>query len=320
MLNGVLSALGAGALWGMVFIAPYLLPDWAPVELMMGRYGAYGAIALLMLGSGLPGILRRLGRSDAWALLRHALSGNVVYYLMLASAVQLAGVAPTSLIIGLLPVTVTLAGARDHGALPLARLAWPLLLAGTGIACIQADVFSHADALDRPASQLVLGSLCAVLALACWTWYAVDNARYLKRNPQVSSSVWSGLYGLSSGVLALVVGGVLLLAGLGPAPAPAAAAARNAGLFWLVNSALALGASVIGNHLWNNASRRLPVTLSGQLILFETLFALLYGYLLQGRWPRLLEWLAMGLLAGGVLLAVRRHGPQVSKAAQGDPA
>ena len=307
MLNGVLCALGAGALWGMVFVTPWLLSDWSPVELMMGRYSAYALIALMILGRRLPAVLRQLTGSDAWALLRHALSGNVLYYVMLGHAVQLAGVAPTSLIIGLLPVTVTLAGAREHGALPLRRLAWPLLLAGAGIACIQADGLLHAEAVQRSGHALAWGSLCAAMALGCWTWYAVDNARYLKRHPHVSSSVWSSLYGLSSGLLALPVGGLLVLAGLGGGTAELAQGERHLGLFWLVNAGLALGASVIGNHLWNNASRRLPVTLSGQLILFETLFALLYGYLLQGRWPRPLEWTAIALLGAGVMWAVHRH-------------
>ncbi|MFP5392160.1 MAG: EamA/RhaT family transporter, partial [Gammaproteobacteria bacterium] len=68
-----------------------------------------------------------------------------------------------------------------------------------------------------------------------------------------------------------------------------------------------LCASVIGNQLWNMASRRIPVTLSGQLILFETLFALLYGFLFAQRWPRPLETAALVLLMGGVAWAVRAH-------------
>ncbi|MEG1117846.1 MAG: EamA/RhaT family transporter, partial [Janthinobacterium sp.] len=50
-----------------------------------------------------------------------------------------------------------------------------------------------------------------------------------------------------------------------------------------------------------------PVTLSGQLILSETLFALLYGFVYAQRMPRPLEWAAMLLLTAGVLWSVRRH-------------
>ena len=89
--------------------------------------------------------------------------------------------------------------------------------------------------------------------------------------------------------------------------AGALASGRDWTLFWTVNGLLALGASVIGNHLWNVASRKVPLTLSGQLILFETLFALLYGFVYKQQPPRGLEVAAMVLLAVGVLWSVRIH-------------
>jgi hypothetical protein len=62
---------------------------------------------------------------------------------------------------------------------------------------------------------------------------------------------------------------------------------------------VALGASVIGNGLWNAASRLLPLSLSGQLIVFETLFALIYGFLHDARWPLPLEAAAIVLMLAG---------------------
>ena len=82
---------------------------------------------------------------------------------------------------------------------------------------------------------------------------------------------------------------------------------RDWTLFWICNGLLALGASVIGNHFWNVASRRVPVTLTGQLILFETLFALLYGFIHRGFGPRALELAAISLLILGVTWSVRLH-------------
>lgn len=296
----------AGALWGMVFIVPELLPNFSPVELAVGRYTAYGAISLGLMLPGLRRLLPRLAPSDYLALLRQALSGNLVYYMLLALGVKLAGVAPTSLIIGLIPVAVTLLGRRDHGAVPLRRLAAPLLVIGVAIACINIDAFGHAQAGGAPLSSTVLGLACAVGALACWTWYALDNARYLKRNPQFSGGQWSSLYGLASGLVALPIGALAMLlaqAGFTESPAPG----RDWLLFWLYNGMLALGASVIGNQLWNIASRRLPVTLTGQLILFETVSAMLYGFAWRGQGPRTLELAAIVLLVLGVTWSVRLH-------------
>jgi len=70
---------------------------------------------------------------------------------------------------------------------------------------------------------------------------------------------------------------------------------------------VALGASVIGAALWNMASRRLPITLSGQLIVSETVFALCYGFVHAQRWPRILEWAAIVMLIAGVCWAVKKH-------------
>jgi len=53
--------------------------------------------------------------------------------------------------------------------------------------------------------------------------------------------------------------------------------AREWAWFVGISASLALLALIIGNAFWNRASRLLPLTMVGQMILFETLFALLYG-------------------------------------------
>lgn len=308
MWNGVLCGLLAGALWGMVFIVPEILAAFTPLEMALGRYAAYGAIALGLMAPRLSSLLARLDRGDYAALVRHALAGNIVYYMLLALGVKLAGVAPTSLIIGLLPIVVTLMGHKDHGSVPLRDLAMPLMVVGAGIACINVDVFMHAHAAGASLWQTLAGVVCATGALLCWSWYSLDNARYLKRNPHFSSAEWSALYGLSSGAIALAIAIVVLPFFYGNITGAAGAATgRDWTLFWIANTLLALGASVIGNHLWNIASRRVAVTLSGQLILFETLFALLYGFIYKQQLPRPLEIVAIVLLVAGVAWSVRVH-------------
>ncbi|MFL6657001.1 MAG: DMT family transporter [Massilia sp.] len=308
MWTGVLCALLAGAMWGMVFIVPQLLPAFSPLELALGRYTAYGLIALVLMLPRLRTLLARLERSDLGALLRQALMGNIIYYVLLALGVKLAGVAPTSLIIGVLPIAITLMGRKDHGAVALRSLALPLLVVAAGIACINVDMFQQAHMGNTALGNTVIGLLCAAGALLCWSWYALDNARYLKRNPHFSSAEWSALYGLASGLICVLIGLVCL--GVWHADvtgAAGAASGRNWSVFWVTNALLALGASVIGNHLWNIASRQVPVTLSGQLILFETLFALLYGFIYAHRFPRSLEVAAIVLLTAGVTWSVRVH-------------
>jgi drug/metabolite transporter (DMT)-like permease len=308
MWHGVLCGLLAGAMWGMVFIVPAFLSAFTPLEMACGRYIAYGLIAAGLMLPRLPALLRRLDRSDVIAMIKHALAGNIIYYMLLALGVKLAGVSATSLIIGVLPISVTLMGHKDHGAAPLRQLALPLLLVAAGIACINIDVFTHDVGNGMPLAQKLIGVLCAAGALLCWTWYSVDNARYLKRNPQFSSGEWSALYGVSSGLMALAIALVALALFHADVTGPGAVASgRDWTVFWIVNALLALGASVIGNHLWNVASRKVPLTLSGQLILFETLFALFYGFIYRQQLPRGLEIAAMVLLTTGVMWSVRVH-------------
>jgi drug/metabolite transporter (DMT)-like permease len=158
----------AGALWGMVFLVPRMLPDFSPLLLSAGRYTMYGLVSLAAALPMARPLATRLTREDLLALIKLALAGNLLYYILLTSAVHLIGIAPASLIVGVLPVTVTLLGRRDHGAVPLARLVWPLAMVLAGIACINVDVFTAADgAAGTPGDILskLAGLACAVGAL-----------------------------------------------------------------------------------------------------------------------------------------------------------
>ncbi|MFT4171158.1 MAG: EamA family transporter, partial [Rhodocyclaceae bacterium] len=135
MLLGIGNGVMAGALWGLVFLAPLLLPAFSSGQLAAARYLVYGVFALVLL---MPRwrALPRLSGAAWWALVWLSLLGNIVYYVFLARAVQLAGGAATSLIVGLLPVVVSVAGAREDGAVSLRRLSLPMLLCCVGVVCI----------------------------------------------------------------------------------------------------------------------------------------------------------------------------------------
>lgn len=297
---GISSGIAAGALWGLVFLAPQLLGDFTPLQLSVSRYLAYGLIAALVLLPRWRVAIAPMQSSDWWTLTRLSLLGNLIYYVLLGAAVQWAGGAAASLIIGLLPVSVTLVGSRSAGALRLSALAWPLGLCvlGVGLVAAQALAGAHDDQHDLPTR--LAGLACAFGALLSWTAYSVGNARWLSRRPQISSQDGSLLTGVVTGALAL----------LAAAPAFAYGASHELDAWvrlWAIAAVLALFASVIGNALWNRSSRLLPLTLVGQMIVFETVFALLYGFLWEQRWPRLLEALAIACLLAGVYGCTAAH-------------
>ena len=139
MLIGVLFALAAGMMWGLVFVGPLLLPEYPAALHTMGRYLAYGLIALPLAYVDRAEI-ERLTRADWLTALKLAAIGNVFYYLFLASAIQRAGGALPTMIIGTLPVIIAIAAnllnhQRD-GRFPWLKLAPPLALILLGIACV----------------------------------------------------------------------------------------------------------------------------------------------------------------------------------------
>jgi len=69
--------------------------------------------------------------------------------------------------------------------------------------------------------------------------------------------------------------------------------------------AIAVFASWLGTLCWNAASQRLPTALAGQLIVFETLAALAYAFVLRGQWPESLTLAGIALLVIGVIGGLR---------------
>lgn len=296
---GIACGAGAGALWGLVFLAPALVSDFSPLQLTVARYFFYGLIAVALIAPRWQRLRARIGRREWLALAWLSFAGNILYYLLLSTAVQLGGIAMTSLVIGFLPVAVTIIGSRDKGAVPLHRLLPSLLLCGAGALCIgwQALVI---PASGSPTTQFA-GLLCAIGALASWTAYAVSNSRWLVRLDHVSVHDWNLLTGVATGALSLALVPFALLMGMGDHDAVA----------WMRFAGVALGiavfASILGNGLWNKMSRLLPLTLVGQMILFETMFALIYGFLWEQRMPTALELIAFALVSGSVLTCLKAH-------------
>lgn len=304
MKRGVFYAGMAGAAWGSIFLVPRLLPDFSPLALSCARYVLYGAVSLLALLPKARLVLSQVTRRDAAMLVKLAITGNLLFYTLLSAAIQLAGVTTASLIVGVLPVTITLAGRRDAGAVPLTRLVWPLLLVLAGVGCINLETFLDVGMGAASLRDRALGVLCASGSLLCWTLFATDNARYLKQS-RFNSNDWSSLWGVTTGLLSLLVWALAEAFSLTGSAHPSA---ERWQLFWGLNAGAALLGSWFGNWMWNAATRRLPLTLGGQLIVFETLFALFYGFLYLQRLPSTLELTAAALLIGGVCWTVRRHG------------
>ncbi|MEN3366597.1 MAG: hypothetical protein V7606_3871 [Burkholderiales bacterium] len=307
MLIGLLCALGAGLMWGLVFVTPLMLADYPGLVLSFGRYIGFGLIALV------PAFFDRvriaaLTRADWMAALRLSLVGNILYYAALATAIQLADAPVPTMLIGTLPVIISICSNRAPGH-PSEAVAWKRLVPSLavifiGLMLVNASELANLDA-GRSLTDYALGCFIALGAVAAWTWYPIMNARHMKKNAHIRSSTWATAQGLATLPLALAgFAGYGLYVHWGESSYQFPLGARPLPFIGLMLT-LGLCASWLGTLLWNRASQRLPTSLVGQLIVFETLAALLYAFLLRGAAPTTQVMAGIVLLCAGVMLGVR---------------
>ncbi|WP_269791613.1 DMT family transporter [Stenotrophomonas sp. Iso1] len=297
---GIANGVASGALWGLVFLAPAVLSGFSPLQLAAARYLVYGFVAVVLLVPRWPALRATIGKVEWTALTWLSLLGNLVYFVLLSISVQWSGGASAALIVGMVPVLVAVVGSREPGALPLSRLAPALALCVAGVTLMGYEAMNSTH-VQTNAAQRLIGLLCGVGALVSWTAYSVGNTRWLARVPTVSGHDWSLLTGVATGGLALLLAPVAFMGDT------KVHSSSEWGGFWAMAAAVAVFASILGNACWNRASRALPLTLGGQMIVFETLFGLVYGFLWQQRWPVPAEMLAAACLVAGVVWSAAAH-------------
>lgn len=146
MISGVLYALLAGLMWGLIFVGPLIVPEYPAMLQSMGRYLALGLIALPIARLGRVR-LRQLARRDWLTALMLTMMGNLIYYFCLASAIQRTGAPVSTMIIGTLPVVIpvfaNLLYSQRDGKLAWGKLAPALICIGIGTACVNIAELNH---------------------------------------------------------------------------------------------------------------------------------------------------------------------------------
>lgn len=309
MLSGVLAGLAAGALWGLVFVMPRMVDGYSAVDLAAGRFVAYGALAGVIMLVGFKARRWPTGR-QALAALGLSLLGFTGYYLLLVLAIRDAGTEVPALIIGTIPLWVMLLG-KPQGLLWRA-LVPGLLLTAAGLALMtwaseeQAALLAAGAAADAAVvtgegAHFWRGIAYAVAAMVSWTVFALLNAAWLKRHVEVNATEWANWLGVATGA------GALLMWAAAGTDLPTLAALDDKHLFILLCVLTGFGSAWLATVLWNLASQRLSASLCGQLIVSETLFALVYSFAWDGQWPTMAQWAACVLFTLGILASIRAH-------------
>ncbi len=299
LLKGIVYGVCAGLCWGVIFLGPQLTLGLSGLQFAVLRFLCYGAISAALLMPRWRRVCANLTKADWKSLFWLSLIGNIIYYALVGTGVQLVGIATTSLIVGLIPVFVTLAGRHDRNAVPLHKIVPSLCCAVGGVVLISWHALINSDRPDTLTN--IAGIVCAAGALVTWSWYAVSNARRLAQVASVSSHDWALLTGVMTGAQSMLLAAPIL---------GWQAGAHDSSEwihFFLVAGGVALLASVVGGACWNQASRLLPLALSGQVLVIETLAALVFGFLWEHRLPDSYEISAIALLVTGVVWCLNCH-------------
>jgi drug/metabolite transporter (DMT)-like permease len=300
MYKGIAFALGACFIWGLIFVVPEFMTGFSSIEVALGRYLFYGIVSSIIFFR-----LKWQGRccypQTIWIkALYFSLASTFVYYTFLVLALRYSSPAICALILGISPITIAFYGNWQKKETSFRSLIIPSLLILIGLVIIN---IPHLEASASPLCYM-LGLLFSILALSTWSWYVVANARFLKDHPHVRSSDWSTLIGVAALFWVMVFAIILTLFFENQLHMEKYLIFNDELKRFLIGSAiLGILCSWVGAFLWNKASLYLPVSLAGQLTVFETIFGVIFVFILTQSLPSMLE--TAGIL---ILLAAIAYG------------
>jgi drug/metabolite transporter (DMT)-like permease len=289
---GITAGIATGVFWGIPFLVPQMLPNFSPLEIAFGRFFFFGLISLFFLRPILK-IVRSLCNRDRLLLFVLSASGFWFYSILLFWGVHETDGIISSLIIGLLPITIPLCtpGRKSGG--------WPfylgLFLLFVGLVNLFAYPVMNAEKVLKTPS--LIGIFALVSCLALWTSFAILNSRFLQRNPQIPRKDFASVIGVVSLISILPV--FLWKVNF------ADLTSRDGFSLYLISAAaLGIGASWFANWLWNICSFHCRAEVAGPLIVSETIFGLLYSFGFERRLPHGYELASIVLFLSGVALVV----------------
>jgi drug/metabolite transporter (DMT)-like permease len=303
LYKGVAFALGACLIWGLIFVVPQFMTGFSSIEIALGRYLFYGIISsLIFLKAKAQGTCCH--SQSIWIkALYFSLISTIGYYTFVVLALRYSSPAICALILGVSPVTIAFYGNWQQKETSFRSLITPSVLIFAGLVIIN---IPHLETSSSPSCYL-LGLLFSFLSLIAWSWYVVANSKFLKQHPNVHSSDWSTLIGVTTLFWVIVFGILMSVFFENQLHMEKYFKLNNELKKFLIGSAiLGLLCSWVGSFLWNQASLNLPVSLAGQLTVFETIFGVLFVYIINQSLPSSMESIGIVILLAAIVYGIRK--------------
>lgn len=298
MIIGILLVLAACFVWGLIFVIPELLLAFTPLEVALGRYVFFGLISLaFMLFQGWQ--KWRSFSAEIWkTAIWYALIVNIIYYFFLVVGLRYSNPSVMALLLGVSPITISFYGNWRQKECQFRQLIFPSSLIILGLFLVNFSALTETSHYSL--SHYLFGLLCGFLSLIAWNWYVIANAEFLRERSHLHPSDWANLIGIGTLFWVIIIGVFIVLL----------TSVDYLQKFWTWNDDLRLfliGTCVLGficswlgSYLWNQGTKSLPISLAGQLTIFETIFGLIFVYLFENRWPSSLEASGIITILGGV--------------------
>ena len=308
LFTNILIGIMVNFIWGLAFLIPYITTI-DPILLTAGRYVTYGLFSIILMMTISRSVLQTLSYKDWLLAATFALTGYVGYYMFLTLSIRFGDISIATLIAGIAPITFAIYGNILQREFPFHRLFFPLIFILTGLILFYWEKLSIIQDMSK-VKDIFFSVFFALLALLSWTWYGVQNARYLKQKQacghKLKDSDWAIIIGICS--LIVTVLGLCFFALIGvwnPFTIIKVFKTTQLAMTYIaVSLVLGIFISYCTTVLWNRISRKLPISFAGQLLVFETISSILYEAIADQTIPSTHTILSICIILLGVIFGI----------------
>jgi drug/metabolite transporter (DMT)-like permease len=290
MFIGLLSLTCACLCWSLVFIIPLLLPEFSPIEIALGRFFCYG-----LLSFGFLAVKNRSLFQKKYLYLwkKGTVFGffsTLLCFTSMVFCVRLASSSVTALIYALSPITIALLGNRKEKVYNQKDLMLPLAIMLIGILFTNLGAFKTAN---TSLFTFMTGIIFGFIGLFSWTWFACENSQFMQKEKNITLTDWSLLMGTAMLILTVII--ALLIYPF--------ISFRWTMQFFIGSFLLGVIGTWLAFFFWNFGSKKVPVSLAGQMMILEVIFGLSLVFSYFKKWPSSFEIIGATLMIFGVVLS-----------------